>query len=290
MTMTTNTLAAIAAGALLAAAAPASAVQFGPGTPEGYVAGLSGATEFGATDGTPGSITCPLCDSVVNFATYHNADLSDWRSDLGVSPSFLQGFDTNARWVFLYQIQNTNPLGGTNAELENFNVTTTDKEGDPVEENPYSSGGFINASALAPFNDGSLLDPDRPNDWEPGIVESKDVGSGPDDIDPTQVLFTNASGPNPIASASVRAGGAAYAGGLFEFGSPLIPANAFSEVLFLTANETWASYVWAETESPGGFGAAGDVPGIKPIPVPAPFLLLPAAMAALGFAAGRRRA
>lgn len=251
----------VAFAGLVATASPAQAVQFGPTTPEGYVAGLSGATLFGAPD-VFSTIACPLCDGVVNFATYSNADKSDWRIDLNVNPTFLQGFDVDARWVFLYQIQNTDPVS-PEGELENFNVTHTDKVGDPIERNPYTSGGFIAGSILNTFNDGSSLSLDVPNDWVPGIVENKTVGAGPDDIDPTQLLFTNASGPNPISSPSIKNASAAYSGGLFEFGNPLIATGAFSEVLFLTSDDPWASYVWAETQSAGGSGAAGDVPGIK---------------------------
>lgn len=301
MTKTTNTLAAIAAGALIAAAAPAGAVQFGPSTPRGYVPGLSGASEFGLTDGNPGSLTCPACDSVVNFATYSNPARTDWTNaptdptapGLGLNPTFLGGGrDTTSRWVFFYQIENTNPLGDPDSDLENFNVTVTDKSGDPYPVNLYTSGGYFMNSDLTPFSSNTDVI-DTPNDWEPSEFGSREVQiTGNDNEEPTSLLFTDAGAPNIIASAAVRAGAAAYAGALFDFGAMnLIGPGGKSEVLFLTSNHPWASLPWAETESPGGFGAAGDVAGVKAvIPVPAPLLLLPTAMAALGFAARRRRA
>lgn len=274
---------------LALAAAPAGAVVFGPGTPQGFVTQLSGASSFGLPDANLGSITCPLCDSTVNFATFSNPNQVDWRPLLNVNPTFLSGFDVTARWVFLYQIENTDPLNVTNAQLENFNVTTTFKDGTPSPSNKYSSGGFINANDLVTFN--SVAPLDVPNDWLQSDVSAREIAiSATDDVDPTQLLFTNASGPNPIASAAINAGGSAYAGALFEFTSPLIGAGGFSDVLFLTSNAPHASIVWAETESPGGFGAAGDVAGIKArVPVPASLFLMLPVIAGLGLM-GRRKA
>ncbi len=85
----------------------------------GFVSGLSGASDFGLSDGT-GPI-CPLCDSTVNFATYANPGMGDWTAALGVNPTGVMnpspgvtnpapGFDPNAKWVFFYQVRNTNPL------------------------------------------------------------------------------------------------------------------------------------------------------------------------------------
>ncbi len=68
------------------------------------------------------------------------------------SPGMTPGVDTNAKWVFFYQIQNTNPLGGTNAVLENFNVTKGSTTGDPIDVQPYNSAGYIDGWGIAPFS------------------------------------------------------------------------------------------------------------------------------------------
>ena len=261
---------------------------FGPNTPEGFVSGLSGASEFGLPDSTAGSITCPLCDSVVNFTAYSNPDRSDWREDIAA----LKGVDDGSwevlandplaeggdkgnpwddRWVFFYQIQNTNPLGGVNADLENFNVTKTWYNGDPFVRNAYANGGFNDGQAdISPFSETPGLD--VPNNWIPSEFGEQMVVPGIGGQDPLSLSFTNATGPNPIASAAVRAGQEAYSGALFEFG-PLgddqINPLEFSDVLWLSSNAPTAGIIWAETESPGGFGAAGDVAGIKNV-VPEP--------------------
>ena len=61
---------------------------------------------------------------------------------------------------------------------------------------------------------------------------------------------------------------------LFEFaplGTGTIPPDGTSSLVYLTATldgDQMLDIVWAETESPGGFGAAGDVVGIKNVGVP----------------------
>jgi len=279
-------LAGVGVCASLTLSLPAGAVIFGPDTPEGFVPGLTGASTFGLPD-ADSSLTCALCDSTVNFTAYHNADGSDWAPDVGLSPTFVSGNDPTAKWVFMYQIQNTDPLTDGEAQLENFNVTVTGPGGTPVEQNLYTSGGVFNATDFDPF---TVPDLDVPNDGSPSEISAKTVGAGADNIDPSNLLFSNASGPNPISSASVKNGQAAYAGALFEFTDPLIPNNDLSDVLFLTSNHSHAGFVWGETSSAGGFGAAGDIAGSKVIPLPASFLMMLPALAGLGYLGRRRRA
>ncbi len=269
-------------------------------TPQGFVSALSGASEFGGTDASS-SLTCPLCDSVVNFATYSNPDGGDWRealeADFGINPSSWQtlGSDQGAeggdngnpwddRWVFFYQIQNTNPLGGVNADLENFNVTKT-FVGNPFELNPYANGGFNTGAAIDPFNPTPGID--DPNDWVPAETGDRVVIPGVGGIDPSQLTFTNVSGPTPISSPSVRNGQDAYSGALFQFEN-FIGEDQFSEVLWLSSNARTAGIIWAETESPGGFGAAADIAGIKNIPEPTSLCSI-FGLAVLGTALRRRK-
>ena len=65
----------------------------------------------------------------------------DWTDDVALDPTFLSGMDLTARWVLMYQVENTGP--DPEAPLQNFNVTSTRKNGTPVEENPYTSGGYF---------------------------------------------------------------------------------------------------------------------------------------------------
>lgn len=230
----------------------------------------------------------------MNFVTYHNADGGpngdQWLDDVGLVPNFMQNVDITARRVFMYQSQNTDPQTPAEGQIETFNVTSTTENGGPVALNPCTSGGYFDGTDISTFTVPGL---DTPNDQSPSQVSAKSVGSGSNQIDPSLVLFSDAAGPNPIASTAVNAGSTPYAGGLFDFTDPQIPSGSFSDILFLTSNDPTAGYVWAETESPGGFGAAGDVPGIvatQVIPLPASMVFLLSALGGLGFLRRRRAA
>lgn len=189
----------------------------------------------------------------------------------------------NDRWVFFYQIENTNPLGDPNSALENFNVTTTTKNGEPTPKNAYANGGIGVNLDISPFNSQPGLD--SPNNWvSPELnVEKSLIESTGDRLSADILDFTDAAGLSPISSVSVDAGGPQYAGALFEFSNPELPADALSDVLWLSSNAIHAGIIWAETESAGGFGAAGDVAGIKKqVPAPAAFTLFGLGLAGLG--------
>jgi len=149
-----------------------------------------------------------------------------------------------------------------------------------------------------------------------------------DDNEPDPSVNPNAgrlSNGREIVSPSINAGRQAYTGALWEFaGLDEIAADATSTVLFLTSDWRYApnpndtrpcgvrtvyidqgagnpelavdedlcdkvGIVWAETESPGGFGAAGDVVGIKNVPEPATLALLSVGLVGLGVTRRRRK-
>ncbi len=104
---------------------------------------------FGDTDGTPGGSACPLCDSTVNFAVWETEG-EFWTNEgpfagLTIEPLQIDGdgVDSDARYVYLYQVINTDPLDVENPQIENFNIATTavDGSGDPGVGVPFTSGG-----------------------------------------------------------------------------------------------------------------------------------------------------
>jgi hypothetical protein len=232
---------------------------------------------------------CALCDSTVSSTAYYTLGDGDWTDDpeivargLGnpAQPGLLPDgdpIDLDAEWVFFYEVVNTDPLTdpGFDPNLEDFNVTKTDKNGDPVLKQPYTSGGyyeqlmFENVSMdVAPL--------DIPNNWEAeDIALGNAVPCDADEIciDPSALTLTSPNEPS-ISNNTVR-GGAFYTGALFDFDinqNGEIPPDAKSSILFLTTDENRTSLVWAETESEGGDGAAGDVYGVKNVPEPGTIL------------------
>lgn len=281
----TGTAAVVAFG-LLAVTAPAHAISLNPGEFRSAV------STFGLNDQGGSTNTCVLCDSVVNTGVYRTA-AGNWVSELGLGSVIntlgSAGLDLSANYVFFYQFQNTNPLGGTNAPLENFNVTS----GVQGTARQYSSGGFLNNRTFSNFiNSDTPLDIPHNNNFEnPNSPGGLVATTGPQER-PAALAFSD-EGPSPIASASVKGGQQAYEGALFSWDinefDGLVDPLAFSTVLFLTSDHA-PGIVWAETESQGGFGAAGDVFGASSVPLPASVLLLGPALLALGYLGRRRKA
>ncbi len=217
-----------------------------------------GMSVFGDTDGTPGGATCPLCDSTVSFAVWEN-ESGNWLNDsffanagtaVALAP-FSTGVDTAARYVYLYQVNNTDPLAPPEQELENFNITWI---------SPPTSGGYLDTTTFSALS-GAVTPLDVPNDHSPSLLTSVGnlvAGSG--------LVNADSLERNVISSPAVQNGTLAAEAMLFSWNANnrIQPGNA-SSVVFLTSDQA-PRYTWAESESPGGFGTAGDVPSAVPVP------------------------
>ncbi len=251
-----------------------------------FLGNFEGYSVFGVNDqgGTQAPTVCPLCDSTVSFAVWENTDgnwIDDLTNQIGASPSALANSFTGAEdYVFLYQVVNTDPLPQTppDPSLGIFNVTKTTEDGAPIADQPYTSAGYFSGRVFE--NASSAETPlDTPNNWEPTMIETV-RGFTDGGVDPIAAQLPPA-GSFQISSDGVR-NATPYDGALFQWTPNQIPANGgTSSLVFLTANKGEVSidgvdynqelgFVWAESQEFGGTGAAGDVPGIKNVPVSAP--------------------
>jgi hypothetical protein len=203
---------------------------------------------------------CELCDSTVSFAVWENTD-GNWLDETELPNSTdLPGFNSTGteKYVYLYQIVNTNPLGTANREedLRNFNISYGPQDADKLPS-PYQSAGYFSQHRFT--NVSSALSPiDVPNDGVPsqlanmgGLTQDNSV------VDPAGLSF------NYILAPAV---GGIYPGAAFQwdFGTTIEP-DEMSAVLYLTSDYA-PMFRWAETESIGGSSAAGDVPSVVPLP------------------------
>lgn len=242
------------------------------------------------------TIPCPLCDSTVNFAVYHNTG-ANWNSatffggltaiplaDSGAVSKFGAAVDSDAKYVYLYQVVNTNqnvgvtdnPLRDLNIALDSnlltgagyFNGVFADSSGDPVDFTnpfmfPYVAGtGNQTPGDLTP----SAVAPPLPL----GLVGS-DAAVDPDLVITGLAISNSATG---LAPDSI----------IYGLGATGIQPGGTSSVMYFTSNYG-PKYNWVETESFGGIGSVNDVP--VPVAEPASMALLGAGL--LGIGATRRR-
>jgi len=238
-------------------------------TQAALVSGFEGASVFGDTDSTAGSTTCPLCDSTVSFAVWKN-ESGNWLNDSFFSGAgtatalapFSSSVDTTANYVYLYQVNNTDPLAPPEQELENFNISF----GPVGTAVPFTSGGYFDGTVFSGLSS-ALVPLDVPNNHTPSLLTSvgnlvAGVGVNPDGL--SQHVITS----NAVQNSALPAEGMLYS---WNVGNEIQPGAA-SSVVFLTSNKA-PVYQWAETESPGGSGTAGDVPSV-PVPATLPLLAL----------------
>ena len=281
----------LAALGLALAAGPASA---------SWVSGFSGYSVFGG-----GAIPCALCDSANDFAVWRNdGQTGNWATDLGLTPQIVNGtnvdinpigsptwsggVDTTSDFVFFYQVFNNDPLDVSNPPLQDFNISVEYKpplpHPDPVNvPNPFTSGGYITDDKDLYTTTAPQLTqtPDDPFTWSPtDTTIDPNLPDSTPGVAPSQIDYELISSPSVLA-------GAVFPGINFTFGTTEIPTDGKSAILFLTS-DLGPGYVWAETQSSGGFGAAGDVPGVK-LPEPGTLGLLGFGLLGLGFAARRQK-
>lgn len=247
----------------------------------GFLAAFEGYSVFGVP--AAGGAACPQCDSTVSFAVYeNNGNTGNWFSDLGVARVDQWHASTGAeKYVYMYEIVNTDPLvipGTADSPLENFNATW----GPKGTANPFVSGGYLNGSVFQNVSRQIVVD-QVPNDGVPDalqLISPIVAGVG---VNPNLLRASNEIN-NWCSSAAVP--GVLDECMLWDFaGVNNIPAGGMSSILFLTSNYAPTEYRWGETESPGGFGTAGDLPSI---PEPGTIALLGLGLAGLGFTKRRR--
>jgi hypothetical protein len=225
---------------------------------------------------------CPLCDSTVSFSVYQNigGTTGNWITDLGLGAAPNDLWNTTSgteAYVYMYQVINTDPLPANEASLDQYNVS--------YQSPGFLSGGYFYNTVFA--TPSSATTPvDTADDGTPSALSTVNPFSSDANARDADTLVAG-----NMANTAVG-GGAIYPGMLWTWnvggtdGDGLIEAGGTSSIVFLTSN-TGPTYQWAETQSTGGFGAAGDVPSVVPEPVSSSLFLVGAAT--LGFRRFRKK-
>jgi hypothetical protein len=235
------------------------------------VNGFSGWTEMS---------DCPACDSIVNFSVYQAED-SDWTDDtfFGVVDTITNQhgtLDSDAQYVYMYQVVNVDPATSAEADLAKLSVRTF---GDVTSGGFFNSTVFHDGSAQIDGSNWSLTNPE-PSSF-PGddfINQTTGIGDGQPSAtvstsnvslvidatgnlqDPYSLQFASGGCPGPSAPCDVMAWNFPFPGNILE------SSDEYSPVLYLTSNQA-PIYHFGETESIQGTGADGEIPTVSPEPV-----------------------
>ena len=232
--------------------------------------GFSGWTEFS---------DCPACDSIVNFSVYKAQD-DNWTDDsffTNVSSIENQygSLDTDAQYVYMYQVVNVDPDTAAEEDLAKFSVRNF---GGITSGGYLSSTVFYDGSAQIDGSNWSLTNPDPSFPGDDFINSTTGIGDGQPSAtvsaanvslvtdstgnirDPYSLQFASGGCPNPSAPCDVMAWNFPFPGNISE--SP----DEYSPVLYLTSDRA-PIYHFGETESIQGTGADGEIPTTTPEPI-----------------------
>jgi hypothetical protein len=242
----------------------------------GFVTSYTGNTQMSQSAGS---------DGIVNFAVYENTS-ADWTAALGVSASavFFDGMDLAAKFVFFYQVVNTNPTGPAEHSLSTLRVATNG--------GAYTSAGWLSDLVFvdAQGNVGGALNrflgTDLPADKGDDVVDGVPTESGVGLADPAFATVVPAVDPN-AAERDADAGPDGFAS--FAWNGKVTP-NGFSSVVFLTSNTAFGGQYGRGEIQNGSAPSDGDIP-TQAAPEPASMVVwgLGTALMALAVARMRRR-
>jgi len=232
-----------------------------------FLPGFSGWTSMSLPSPAGGS------DGLVNFTVYRNiGGTGNWVTDLGLpaTPLLFSGpIDATARFVYFYQVVNTDPVQAPAdlPGLNNLNSFAVRNILGPTG-NVFTSGGFLAGTV---FSDGAPVGPAGNRAIGPEPLLDPPGGPGqPDDVVDGVPSFSGfvPGFTGPFAGTDPAfvflENGAGFAE--FNFGTG-IPLGGFSHVIFLTSNDI-PVYMEGRMDDPGAVAGPsnGDIPAPNPEP------------------------